>query len=371
LKILFISLFLPQEKAYHAGGRYVFEMIKNLSQRHEIHLVTRLEENEVPLLENLRPFCKTIHPYTYKSQGRRGLVHLPALALNYLGFSRFADRLARSGEFNLIQVEWVETAVLIKKRKTPMALTAHDVITKPAERRMKSARGLKKLFPALIFVLFKALEISIIKRFDVVFTLSEYDRKYLRALGAGTKVRVVSYPAGLDVTERHYARETNSILFLASYKYLIRNVIPEARFVIAGYGPPPELTALQERDPSVTVPGFVDDLDACYKQASVFVAPILIGGGVIVKVLDALAAGTPVVTTTYGNEGIGAIPEKDLLIADSPPDIADAVIRVLRDRKLADYLSRNGQDFVRTQYTLDAAIKTIEETYRHMVKRES
>jgi len=92
---------------------------------------------------------------------------------------------------------------------------------------------------------------------------------------------------------------------------------------------------------------------------------------VIVKVLDALAAGTPVVTTTYGNEGVGAIPERDLLIADDPESFADAVIRVLSDQELAARLSRNGQEFVRQNFTLEAAIKEWEATCREIVKREA
>jgi len=226
------------------------------------------------------------------------------------------------------------------------------------------------------------------KKFDTVFTLSEYDKKYLHKMDPGIAVRVMPYPAGLDMSEKSFERQKNTLLFLASYKYLRRNVdaalwfyhevfplvrkaVPDARFVAAGYGPPPDLTALQEKDPSVSVPGFVDDLDKCYKQAGVFVAPILIGGGVIVKVLDALAAGTPVVTTTYGNEGVGATPERDILIADDPAGFADAVIRVLSDQELAARLSRNGQEFVRQNFTLEAAIKEWEATCREIVKREA
>ena len=376
------------EKAYHAGGRYVFEMLRELSLRHEIHLVTRLEENERPLIESLRPFCKTIHPYTYSTQGRKSLVSLVALGLNYIGFSRYADRTACSGNFDLVQVEWVDAAVMMKKRSTPMLLTAHDVITKPFERRMKSARGLRKLLDSLLFPLVRTLELRTMRKFDTVFTLSEYDKKYLLAMDPGLTVRVMPYPAGLDMSGRSFERQKNTILFLASYKYLRRNVdaalwfyhevfplvrktVQDARFVAAGYGPPEDLSALQERDLSVSVPGFVDDLDKCYKQAGVFVAPILVGGGVIVKVLDALAAGTPVVTTTYGNEGVGAIPERDLLIADDPESFADAVIRVLSDRELADRLSQNGQEFVRKHYTLEAAMKNLETTYEQIVNRET
>jgi glycosyltransferase involved in cell wall biosynthesis len=386
MKILFVSLFLPQEKSYHAGGRYVFEIIRGLSQRHEIHLVTRLEENELPLLGSLRPFCRAIYPYTYSTtQGRKNLLSLAALGLNYLGFSRYADRKASSGHFDLIQVEWVDAAVRLKRRKTPMVLTAHDVITKPAERRMRSGQGLRKLISAIIFLFVRTLELRIMKRFDAVFTLSEYDKKYLLAMGSGVKAGVMPYPAGLDITARTYERQKNTILFLASYKYLRRNVdaalyfyhevfprvckvIPDARFIAAGYGPPADLTALQEMDPAVSVPGFVDDLDECYKRASVFVAPILVGGGIIVKVLDSMAAGTPVVTTTYGNEGIGAVPGRDILIAVGPETFADAVVRVLSDREFADSLSQNGREFVRKNFTFEAAMKKLDAAYEKIVK---
>jgi glycosyltransferase involved in cell wall biosynthesis len=388
LKILFVSLFLPQKKAYHAGGKFVFEMIRGLSRRHEIHLVTRLEEEELPLIESLRPFCRQIHPYTYRAKGgRRSLADLIGLGLNYLGFSRFADRVARSEDFDLLQVEWVDAAVMLKRRNTPMALTAHDVYTKPAERRMKAVRGLRRLLNTAVFLFVRLLEIRTMKKADAVFTLSGYDRNYLLAMAPGLNVRVVPFPAGLDLTERTFAQQENSMLFLASYKYLRRNteaaiyfyreifplvrkVFPDARFIAAGYGPPDDLRALQDHDAAVTVPGFVDDLDECYKRAAVFVAPILVGGGIIVKILDAMAAGTPVVTTTYGNEGINAVPGQDLIVADDPGSFAAAVVRVLSDRQFAEQLGSSGREFVRRRYSTEAAISELEEAYEKIGKKK-
>ncbi|MGC2064149.1 MAG: glycosyltransferase family 4 protein [Thermodesulfovibrionales bacterium] len=388
MKILFVSLFLPQEKAYHAGGRYVFEVIKNLSKKHDIYLATRLEEGEFPCLESLRPFCKEIYPYPYRTKSRRGFFDIAGLAFNYLGFSRFADGLARRGDFDLVQVEWVEAAIMIRKRKTPMVLDAHDVITKPAERAALKKRGLGRLFGMLRYFTVKTVERLIVKKFDMVFALSEYDRRYLLQIQPGLSTLTVPIPAGLDMTGRTVEREKNTILFLASYKYrrvnvdaalffyreifpLIRKSIPAAKFIIAGYGPPEELTSITEKDPGVFVPGFVDDIEECYKTASVFIAPILVGGGIIVKVLDALAAGTPVVTTTYGNEGIGAVPGRDILIADDPEQFEDAVVRVLNDRELAARLSLNGQEFVRQYFTLEASINKIEAAYQELVNNSN
>lgn len=388
MKILFVSLFLPQKQANHAGGRYVFELLKNLAQRHEIHLATRLEEDELRLLDTLRPFCKEIYPYTYRTVAERGLLDNLQLIFNYIGFSRYADRLIRAGNYDIVQVEWVETALLISKGKTPMLLDAHDVITKPAERRMRQSRGTRRLLAGLKYVLVKAVELRIMRRFDTIFTLSEYDRDYLLRTEPKLKVKTVPIPAGLDITDRLYEPKSNSILFLASYKYrrvnvegalwfyrevfpLVRKSIPTARFIIAGYGPPEELTSLAATDPQVLVPGFVDDIDRCYKEAAVFVAPILTGGGIIVKILDALAAGRPVVTTSYGNEGVGAEHGRDLLVADDPTGFAEGVVRLLTETEFARGLAANGREFVRKNYSLDSVIGRIETSYAEIVKRNA
>ncbi|MBK5274150.1 MAG: glycosyltransferase [Desulfuromonadales bacterium] len=385
MKILFVSLFLPQEKAYHAGGRYVFELLRQLSQRHEIHLATRLQDNEYSGLEELRPFCREIYPYSYPAREKRGLLDKIRLAGNYIGFSRFADRLIRDGVFDLVQVEWVETALCIRRGRIPMVLDAHDVISKPAGRAMNQKTGLGRIIARLRCLLVRSVEKKIMGRFTTIFTMSEYDRNYLHGMLPGVDARTVPIPAGLDIGDRSFEREANTLLFLASYRYrpvnvaaalwfcrevlpLVRQEVPDARFIIAGYGPPVELTALAA-DPLIEVPGFVDDLEACYKGAAVFVAPILQGGGIIVKILDALAAGTPVVTTTFGNEGIGGTPGRDLLVADDPQAFAAAVIAILRDPGLAERLTENGRAFVAEHYGLDAVLAKIETIYGELVRK--
>jgi len=381
LKILFVSLFFPQEKSPHAGGRYVFEIIRELSRRHAITLATRVEETETADIDRLRPYCTEIFPYPYDAApARRNFRYGMGLFRSYLGFSRFCDSLACRGEFDLIQVEWVEAAMLMGRSRTPMILDAHDVITKPAEREMRQARGTGKLPAFLRFLLVRAAERRITRRADMIFTRSDFDRKYLLALQPGLNVKTVPHPAGLDITDRSFDRRKGDILFLASYRHRkvnvdaalhfytkvfpkVRAAVPDARFIIAGYGPPVELTSLQENDPHVLVPGFVDDLDGCYKKAEVFVAPIQVGGGIIVKILDAMAAGTPVVTTSYGNEGIGAVPGKDLLVEDDPERFADAVVTILRDPGNAGTLAENARAFVRRNYSLGTVIDKIETAY--------
>jgi polysaccharide biosynthesis protein PslH len=386
MKILFVSLFLPQKLASHAGGRYVFEVLSQLAQRHEVHLATRLEEEELPALELLRPICREIHPFTYRTVAKRGLADKLRLIGNYLAFSRFADRLIRAGDYDLAQVEWVETALFIRRRKTPLVLDAHDVITKPAARGLQQSRGAGVVAAWLKYLLVKTVERRIVRRFDAVLTLSDFDRDFLLGMEPGLPVTTVPIPAGLDITERQYPPRPNTLLFLASYKYrrvnvdaalyfyhevfpTVRAAAPDARFIIAGYGPPEELTSLAEHDGAVEVPGFVEDLDRCCKEAAVFVAPILTGGGIIVKILDALAAGRPVVTTSYGNEGINAQPGRDLLVADDPQAFAAAVLRLLSDAELARTIADNGRRFVREHYGLESVVERIEACHRKIARR--
>lgn len=380
MKILFVSLFLPQEKAYHAGGRYVFELLRRLSSSHEIHLATRMEEGEDLGLADLAPYCRKIHPFTYPLIAKRDAVGAARLIANYLAFSRFANRLVQEGDYDLVQVEWVETAILMSRGKTPMVLDAHDVITKPAERAFQRSRGPGRLFAWAKFRLVRAVEKMIMSRFDRIFTLSEFDRRYLEGLAPGLPVATIPIPAGMDLKPTTYPRVKHRLLFLASYKYrptnveaalwfhgqvlpLVRREFPDAEFVIAGFGPPESLTSLAESDPGTKVTGFVDDTDRLYKSAAVFVAPILTGGGIIVKVLDALAAGTPVVTTSFGNEGIEARPGEDLMVADSAVAFADAVIDLLRDEAKASQLAENGRNFVTSRFSLDAILRQLENAY--------
>lgn len=376
MRILLVSLFLPHPEAPHAGGRFVFELLRHLSAKHQVTLVTRHESAEAHLLDELRPFCTRIYPYPYRSVATRGLLDNLRLIINYLGFSRFADSLIKSGGYDLVQVEWVEAGVLIRRHKIPMILDAHDVMTKPFTRNAEKKTGSAGAIASVVALAVRAVELHIMGRFDRIVTRSKFDRDFLRKIWPQVPVAIVTHPAGLDLTGCQYVRQPGTILFLASYRYRSVNVaaalwfyrevfplvlasVPAARFIIAGYGPPPELTVLVS-DPQVRVTGFVDDLDRCHKEAAVFIAPILTGGGIIVKLLDALAAGTPTVSTTFGNEGVDALPGRDLLVADEPQAFAAAVIKLLLDREYAEQLGVSGQRFVRDHYGREAVMARLD-----------
>jgi len=135
----------------------------------------------------------------------------------------------------------------------------------------------------------------------------------------------------------------------------IHGTRPDARFYIVGGRPPAELSARAD-DESCFVTGFVDDLARWYRAATIFVSPMLVAGGLLQKVVDAMAFGVPVVATSVCNHGLGATPGEHLLTADTAETFAVAVLSLLRDPEAHARLGSAGQRFIQTRYDTEAAI---------------
>ena len=118
---------------------------------------------------------------------------------------------------------------------------------------------------------------------------------------------------------------------------------PHARLSIAGKAAPPALAALAASPPGVEVLGYAADLTPLLAATAVFVVPLLAGGGMRVKIVDAWRWGVPVVATTVGAEGIDYTPGVELLLAKNLTDFAAAVLRVLGDPALGEVLTAAGR----------------------------
>jgi glycosyltransferase involved in cell wall biosynthesis len=137
---------------------------------------------------------------------------------------------------------------------------------------------------------------------------------------------------------------------------LVRRQVPGCTVEIAGASPDPSVQALAET-PGVSVPGFVEDLNQALNQASVFVAPLRFAAGVQNKVLEAMAAGRPVVTTGAIADGLGAVPGRDLLTGEDAPALAGEIVRLLGDAELQTALGQAGRQFVQEKYGWHYAVE--------------
>jgi len=126
---------------------------------------------------------------------------------------------------------------------------------------------------------------------------------------------------------------------------------PDLRFDIVGKNPDQRLQAAAASWEGISLKGFVPDLQDIYRDSRVSVAPLLFGSGMKVKVLDAMARGMPIVTTSVGAEGIDMESGKHLLVADTPDAMANEVDRLLTDSDLWQRLQVNSRALIRERYT--------------------
>jgi glycosyltransferase involved in cell wall biosynthesis len=129
---------------------------------------------------------------------------------------------------------------------------------------------------------------------------------------------------------------------------LITVRLPGARFVVVGADPPRSLLSRPTRN--VTIVGRVADVAPYFAQATIVVAPLRCGGGTPVKVLEAMAYGVPVVSTSRGCEGLAVRDRESVLLADTPDAFAEAVYELSVTPALADRLSRAAADVIRAEY---------------------
>lgn len=219
------------------------------------------------------------------------------------------------------------------------------------------------------------VELGLVAKADVTYVYSRAEESLIKAAVGGAAVRTV--PLGFydvpDLGELSLDGRQH-ILFVGGFRHppnvdavqwfarevlpLIRTNRPDARLVVAGSNPPPEITELA--GDGIEVTGYVSDerLAQLYDGARVVVAPLLYGAGMKGKVLEALANGVPVVTTTVGAEGLGA--EQGWIVADEAPNFAAGVERLYADAGLWHTMSRGGRRYIAEHQSREAAIDALE-----------
>lgn len=140
------------------------------------------------------------------------------------------------------------------------------------------------------------------------------------------------------------------------------------RLHFLGGSPPDELRAIDDGK-HVFVHGFMPSIDQLLKSVHLLIVPLLSGGGVRVKILEAMSQGIPVLSTTKGCEGLGAQDGRDILIRDQPQAFADALLSLAGDRELRKRLAENARALLRERYDLNRCIEIKEGQYRRLVER--
>lgn len=227
-------------------------------------------------------------------------------------------------------------------------------------------------------------EAGILRRFDVVYAVSEPDRAALLALGAPPPVPILANVPDQSLLGRPPLKPVPEpvLLFLGTLSWqpnvegltrflrggfpALRREVEGARLIVAGSGATRSLTSLAARMPGIELVGDVRDAEPLYRMARGFVDLGLGGAGTRVKVLNALARGLPVVASRDAAEGLEVVAGEHLLVADTPTEAVAALVRVLTDDDVWRNLSRRGRELIRTRYVPEVAFGSLDEAlYGH------
>ena len=381
-QILIIYKQFPAPSVGHAGGESLFGLMEALHRRgHRLALVARMRDEERALLPAVEAICERVItvPHHRSLPGWRPL----ALARSYAGLRRAAKRAVREIQPDLVHVETTQTAiVLLGLSLPPSSFRTQDVNWFMWQQKAAHARGLKRLLAKAMAAGFRVFEPALCRRHDLILAISAGDRALLAPVcgerpllllplapavpaepdvspaipPGGSTALTASPPVLLFVGAMDRAHNLAGVTWFLDHVWpRIRAARPDARFDIVGGRPPAALQARAD-DESCFVTGFVDDLAPWYRAATVFVSPMLVAGGLLQKVVDAMAFGVPVVATSVCNHGLGATPGEHLLTADTAEDFAAAVLALLRDPEARTRLGSAGQRFIQTHYDVETAI---------------
>jgi GT2 family glycosyltransferase/glycosyltransferase involved in cell wall biosynthesis/SAM-dependent methyltransferase len=214
----------------------------------------------------------------------------------------------------------------------------------------------------------KAQELRLVAKTDCTIVVSELDRSVLLAEVPTAEVAVISAVHETFPRAKGFP-ETRDLFFLGGYQHvpnvdavqyfvkdvfpLLRGKLPGVRFFIVGSRPPQSVIDLTCED--VIVTGHVPDLYEYMSGCRLSVNPLRYGAGIKGKIVTCMAYGVPCVGTTLAFEGMGLQNERDVLIGDTPQELADAIVRLYLNEPLWTKLSHNGYATVRSQYSFETA----------------
>ncbi len=210
----------------------------------------------------------------------------------------------------------------------------------------------------------KARELAVYAAADMVITVTEDEARILKAEKPGVPIHVIPNIHDIPSAPRSET-PSPSLLFIGTFTHepnvdgvlwfvrkiwpKVRSAHPDARLRIVGGKPPPEIKALNGN--GIEVMGYVPDTLPFLMESWVSVAPLRFGAGMKGKVGEAMAAGLPVVATSFGAEGFGLIPGVHLLVADDPMEFAKLVSKLISGHDLRLRLGIAGHSFIESHYS--------------------
>jgi glycosyltransferase involved in cell wall biosynthesis len=405
LRILYVLPFVARSDARH-GGRAVIEVMKRTASSHEIGVLylrpdgepgidASLEEASTWVREVVLPRGRDGTVGQTMRRVRRLVLLLGGLPLQVIDVDsrefRVALRQARD-DFrpDVVQLELTVTGHYASRRQrvgaAPTVLVAHDVGAATAYEVRDASNGLERVVRTLDAAAWRRFERRALGRVDSVVTLTARDAEILRA--TDPRPSFTTIPLGCSPTTRPLdpvgTAKPLRILFVGGFGHppnidaahrlasaifpRIRERFADVELVLVGAAPPPDVEALAGA--SVRVVADVPTVEPYLDQAAVVVAPLRFGGGMRVKVLDALAAGKAIVASTRAVAGLDVVDGEHLRIADDDEELISAIAGLLAHADERRALAQGALRYVDGHAGVDAQVQAYDELYRSLVGKE-
>jgi len=398
MRILMIADHLPYPPSSGASIRN-YNLAKRISEEHDLWMATLVDnETEASYTPDLLKFCKGVE--TVELKPSNALDH-PIEAIQFLVSGRPIElrhfqskeliekiRILRSKiDFDIVDIEnshmslYWEALQPLGKSKT--VVTFHDVIFSKYDRISKLEPKMSRKLRALFYsTMMRRWEPYYTERFSRCIAVSDSDRRLLLNSNPSLKINVV--PNGIDTKQYRPLPDSEgapALIFVGNMDYRpnidailyfcrdifpkIKVKIPEAILWITGINPAREIRELTSDNIHVT--GSVEDVRPYYQRSTICIVPLRAGGGTRLKILEAMALGRPVVTTSIGCEGLDVVDGIHLLVADTPEQFAEKTLLLLKDHNLRQRIGEAARKLVVDHYDWDVLARQLLQTYLEVI----
>ena len=375
-----------------------YNVIAGLAQRHTIDLLSFADDPVTPQPTPLDQLCRRIATVKLplRATSRRALDTLlstwPDMGVR-LWSPEFRQQLAawlRHGAYDVIQVEGLELARYVLNSDKGQGRIIFDDHNAEylLQRRIAEAEiaacgwNAGAVYSSIQWRKLRRFERQVCQQADRVVCVSEADADAVRQLDAALQPHVI--PNGVDT--EFYRRENvtplelppHTLVFTGTMDFrpnvdamlwfahdvlpLVKRDVPDVHLYIVGQRPHARLEVLRA-DPVITITGAVEDTRPYTSAAQVYVVPLRMGGGTRLKLLEALALQTPIVSTTLGAEGFAVTNGQELLLVDDAAAFSRAIVELLADRDRAQALGAAGRSLAVQHYDWGRIVPKFEEVY--------
>jgi glycosyltransferase involved in cell wall biosynthesis len=397
LKILMLVPFLPNIQTSGGQTRW-YNIIKYLSKNHDITLFSlKKDESEKRFVPELKKYCKKVKvfsrpksPWTLKNILLAELGFYPLVVIRNFSFAekKAVKKELEKEKYDLIHAEAFYVMPHISATNVPTILVEQTIEYMVYKHYVDNEVPLilKPLYMLDVLKL-KFWEKYYWKKADKLVAVSGEDRQAMQKLIPGISVDIV--PNGVDadfyaskklekkdpprvmygVTNFEWLQNVEAVdLLIKKVWPKIHKEVPEAKLWIVGRRIPERIVKLSEEKSDIEVTESIEDARDAYLSATVMVTPIKGSGGTRLKILEAMAAGLPVVSTSIGVAGLDLKHGKQVLISDKVSGLAKQAVEVIRNKKLAEKIGEEGRKFVKENFDWKAVVKRHDSIYDSVLK---